>query len=57
MKHNHARIMKVKAINVFQLMTARACYPFEQQELTIMIIKILTQPAVIHHKLVAIKKK
>ena len=58
MKHNHAQIMKVKDTNVFQQMTVRAFYPFGQQELTtIMIMKILAQPAVIHLKLVVLKKK
>ena len=38
-------------------MTVKACYPFDQQELTIMIMKILIQPAVIHLKLAVIKKE
>ena len=58
MKPTHAQILKVKDTNVFQQMTVRTFYPFGQKELTtIMIMKILVQPAVIHLKLVVIKKE
>ena len=50
MKQNGVMIMKVKASNVYQKMTVRLRFPR-------FYLSILTQPVVIHLKLVVIKKK
>jgi hypothetical protein len=49
-KHNGVLIMKVKDLNVYQKMTVRLRFPW-------FYLLILTQPVVIHLKLVVIKKE